>query len=103
MANLLIQAETEIEIGVEKALAIITRAETITLKKTPAAVAAVGYVFGAVAAALADVGTVASNPTGVLNIELDKQVVADIKAVWTDVEALLLALGIKLGTAAAAA
>ena len=102
MANLLIEAETEIEIGVEKVLALVTRAQEVTVKKAPGALAAVGYVFGAVAVALKDVATVAGSPAGPLNIELDRQVVADIQAVWGDVESLLKALGINLAGAKAA-
>lgn len=102
MANAFVNAETKVEILAEKALAFITRADEVFVKKSPGAIAAIGVVFAAVTTALADISGEAANPAEVLNIKLDMAVVNDLKVVWNDVEALLLALGIKLGTSTAA-
>ena len=93
MANIVVSAEKKIEVLAEDALAFISRAETITLQKSPGAIAALGVLLGAVQTGLGDVTGVAANP---LNIALDQQTVTDLKAIWPDVVKLAQSLGITL-------
>ena len=103
MASAIVNIATEIEVDAAKVLAYITRTEEIVIKRAPAAIAALGVAAAALTVALKDCALVAGNPTAVLNIEFDHQTLADLKAVWGDVEALLAELGIKLPAATIAA
>lgn len=55
-------------------------------------IAALATLVGAVEKPLSELAAAAANP---LNIPLDVQTVADLKAVWTQLEAFLKTLGIK--------
>jgi hypothetical protein len=91
MANILVNIEKGIEIGAEDALKWLSGANK-AMQATPAVVAALATLVGAVQKPLAELAGAASNP---LNIPLDLQTVADLKAVWPDLEAFLKTLGIK--------
>jgi hypothetical protein len=91
MANILVNLEKGIEIGAEDALKWLSGANK-TLKATPAVIAALATLIGAVEKPLAEVAGVAANP---LNIPLDIQTVNDLKAVWPEVKQFLTTLGVK--------
>ena len=90
MANILVNIEKGVEIGAEDALKWLTSADK-ALHAAPAVVAALATV-GAVEKPLAELAGAAANP---LNIALDIQTVTDLKAVWPDVKAFLVSLGVK--------
>ena len=91
MANILVNIEKGIEIGAEDALKWLSGANK-TLKATPAVIAALATLIGAVEKPLAEVAGVAANP---LNILLDIQTVNDLKAVWPEVKQFLTTFGVK--------
>ena len=91
MANILVNLEKGIEIGAEDALKWLSGANK-TLKATPAVIAALATLIGAVEKPLAEVAGVAANP---LNIPLDIQTVNDLKAVWPEVKQFLTTFGVK--------
>jgi len=91
MANILVNLEKGIEIGAEDALKWLSGANK-TLKATPAVIAALATLIGAVEKPLAEVAGVAANP---LNILLDIQTVNDLKAVWPEVKQFLTTFGVK--------
>jgi hypothetical protein len=92
MANILVNIEKGIEIGAEDALKWLTGANK-SLQAAPAVIAALGTLMGAIEKPITEVAGVVSNP---LNIALDVQAVADIRAVWPQITAFLATLGIKL-------
>jgi hypothetical protein len=91
MANILVNIEKGIEIGAEDALKWLSGANK-ALKATPAVVAALATLIGAVEKPLSEVAGVAANP---LNIPLDIQTVNDLKAVLPEVKQFLTTLGVK--------
>lgn len=91
MANIMVNIEKGIEIGAEDALKWLSGANK-ALKATPAVVAALATLIGAVEKPITEVAVVAANP---LNIALDIQTVNDLKSVWPDVKQFLTTLGVK--------
>jgi hypothetical protein len=91
MANILVNFQKGIEIGAEDALKWLSGADK-AMKATPAVVAALATLIGAVEKPITEVAAVAANP---LNIPLDIQTVQDLKAVWPDVKTFLTTLGVK--------
>ena len=91
MANILVNIEKGVEIGAEDALKWLSGANK-ALKATPAVVAALATLIGAVEKPITEVAVAAANP---LNIALDIQTVNDLKAVWPDVKQFLNTLGVK--------
>ncbi|MGA7108494.1 MAG: hypothetical protein WBV28_13720 [Terracidiphilus sp.] len=92
MANVLVNIEKGIEIGAEDALRWLSGANK-ALQAAPAVVAALATLIGAVEKPLSELAGAAANP---LNIPLDVETVADLKAVWPQLEAFLKTLGVKL-------
>jgi hypothetical protein len=91
MANILVNIEKGIEIGAEDALKWLSGANK-AMQATPAVVAALATLVGAVEKPLSELAGAAANP---LNIPLDLQTVTDLKAVWPQLEAFLKTLGVK--------
>src|SRR5580698_9594470 len=91
MANILVNIEKGIEIGAEDALKWLSGANK-SLQAAPAVVAALATLIGAVEKPLTELAGAASNP---LNIALDVQTVADLRAVWPQVKTFLGTLGVK--------
>lgn len=91
MANILVNIEKGIEIGAEDALKWLTGADK-ALHATPAVVAALATLVGAVEKPMSELAGAAANP---LNIALDIQTVTDLKAAWPEVKAFLTTLGVK--------
>ena len=91
MANILVNIEKGIEIGAEDVLKWLTGANK-ALKAAPQVVAALATLIAAVEKPMAELAGAASNP---LNIALDIQTARDLKAVWPDVKAFLVTLGVK--------
>jgi hypothetical protein len=91
MANILVNIEKGIEIGAEDALKWLSGANK-SLQAAPAVVAALATLIGAVEKPFAELAGAASNP---LNIALDVQTVADLRAVWPQVKTFLGTLGVK--------
>ncbi len=91
MANILVNIEKGIEIGAEDALKWLTGANK-TLQAAPAVVAALATLIAAIEKPMSELAGAAANP---LNIPLDIQTVADLKAVWPQVKAFLTTLGVK--------
>src|SRR5580658_360095 len=92
MANILVNIEKGIEIAAEDALKWLTGADK-ALHAAPEVVAALATLAGAVEKPLSELAGAAANP---LNIPLDVQTVADLKAVWPQLQSFLASLGIKL-------
>jgi len=90
MANILINIEKGIEIGAEDALKWLSGANK-AMQATPAVVAALATLVGAIEKPLAELAGAAANP---MNIPLDVTV-TDLKAVWPQLEAFLKTLGVK--------
>src|SRR5579863_9150931 len=91
MANILVNIEKGIEIGAEDVLKWLTGANK-ALKAAPQVVAALATLIAAVEKPIAELAGAVSNP---LNIALDIQTAADLKAAWPDVIAFLSSLGVK--------
>jgi len=92
MANILVNIEKGVEIAAEDALKWLSGANK-AMQATPAVIAALATLIGAVQKPLSELAGAASNP---LNIPLDVQTVEDLKAVWPQLQAFLKTLGIKL-------
>ena len=92
MANILVNIEKGVEIAAEDALKWISGASK-AIQATPAVVAALATLIGAVEKPLSELAGAAATP---LNIPLDVQTVADLKAVWPQLQSFLASLGIKL-------
>ena len=91
MANILLNIEKGIEIAAEDALKWLGKPHG-ALSAAPAVIAALATLVSAVEKPLAEISVVAVNP---LNIALDIQTATDLKAVWPDVKAFLVTLGVK--------
>ena len=92
MANIVVNIEKGIEIGAQDALKWLSGANK-AMQATPAVIAALATLIGAVEKPLSELAGAAANP---LNIPLDVQTVADLKVVWPQLQAFLKTLGIKL-------
>lgn len=92
VANILVNLEKGIEIGAEDALKWLTGAGK-ALRATPAVIAALATLAGALDKPLTELAAAAANP---LNIALDVQTAEDLKAVWPEVKTFLHSLGVKL-------
>ena len=93
MANILVSVEKGIEVAAEDVLKFVTGAQQKTTQAGPGVVSGLGVLLGAFATVAGDVAGVAASP---VNIVLDQQTVADIKAVWPDIKAFASNFGIKL-------
>lgn len=94
MANVLIDIEKGVEVVAEDLFGWIKKANSAVQSGGPGAITALGVLAGAVETALTDAASGASNPAQlILTLPTD---IADFKAVWPDVKAFLLTLGIKL-------
>jgi hypothetical protein len=91
MANILVNIEKGIEIGAEDALKWLTGAGR-PLKAAPRVIVALAVLVAALEQPLLDAEVAAAHP---LNIPLDIQTAADLKAVWPEVKAFLVSLGVK--------
>jgi hypothetical protein len=91
MANILVNIEKGIEIGAEDALKWLTGAGK-ALQTAPAVIAALAILVAAMEKPLAELAGAAANP---LNIPLDIETAADLKAVWPEVKQFLRTLGVK--------
>ena len=92
MANILVNIEKGVEIAAEDALKWLSGADK-AMQATPAVIAALATLIGAVQKPLSELAGAAANP---LNIPLDVQTVGDLKAVWPQLQSFLKTLGIKL-------
>jgi hypothetical protein len=92
MANIFVNIEKGVEIGAEDALRWLSGANK-ALQAAPAVMAALATLIGAVEKPLSELAGAAANP---LNIPLDVETVADLKAEWPQLEAFLKTLGVKL-------
>ena len=91
MANILVNVEKGVEVAAEDALKWLTGASK-AIQATPAVVAALATLVGAVEKPISELAGAVANP---LNISLDIQTVTDLKAVWPQLQAFLVTLGIK--------
>jgi hypothetical protein len=91
VANILVNIEKGIEIGAEDALKWLTGADK-ALHAAPAAIAALAILVAAMEKPLAELAGAAANP---LNIPLDIETAADLKAAWPEVKQFMRSLGIK--------
>jgi len=91
MANILVNVEKGIEIGAADALKWLTGANK-SLQAAPAVVAALATLIAAVEKPISELAGAAANP---LNIPLDIETVADLKAAWPQVKTFLTTLGVK--------
>jgi hypothetical protein len=91
MANIFLNVEKGIVVGAEDVLKWLTGAEKV-LQAAPAVVAALAILAAAMEKPLAELAGAAANP---LNISLDIETAADLKAAWPQVKAFLKTLGVK--------
>lgn len=91
MANILVNIEKGVEIGAQDALRWLTGANK-ALQAAPAVVAALATLVAAMEKPLSELAGAAANP---LNIPLDVQTAADLKAAWPQLQAFLKTLGVK--------
>jgi len=92
MANILVNVDKGIEIAAEDALKWLAHAGKSTVHAAPSVVAALAVLACALEKPLAELGGAAANP---LNIPLDVQTAADLRAAWPEMKAFLVALGVK--------
>jgi hypothetical protein len=90
MANIATVVLSDIEIGAEDLLKIFSKVQ----KAAPQALASLGVFAAGVDKAVGDVASGAASPA-TLTIALPSDI-SDLKAVWIDAKAALVALGIKL-------
>ncbi len=91
MAKILVNIEKGIEIGAEDALKWLTGTPRV-LHATPMTIAALAILACALEKPLSELAGATANP---LNIPLDIQTAADLKAAWPEVRAFLGTLGVK--------
>jgi succinate dehydrogenase hydrophobic anchor subunit len=91
MANILVNIEKGIEIAAGDVLKWLGTAQT-AVTAAPAVVAALATLIAQLEKPILDVSGVAANP---LNIALDLQTATDLKAVWPEIKAFLVTLGVK--------
>lgn len=91
MANILVNIEKGIEVAAADVLKWLGKAQT-AVSAAPAVVAALATLVTQLEKPIMEVSGVASNP---LNIALDLQTATDLKAVWPDIKAFLVTLGVK--------
>jgi hypothetical protein len=91
MANLLVSIEKGVEVGAEDALKWLTGADK-KLHAAPAVVAALATLVDIVEVPLVDLAGAVANP---LNIPMDIATAAALAAVWPEVKAFLVSLGVK--------
>jgi hypothetical protein len=95
LGTIFLDVEHGIEVGAEDTLKVLTTT-SIDLAKvtaaTPKVAAALAVVLAQVGAAVSDVSGAAA--AGGLNFTLDQATLTAIKAVWPDVTAFLLTLGV---------
>lgn len=93
VANILVNVEKGIEVAAEDVLKFITGAQK-QLSTSPAVIAAIGTLLGAVAAAITSTEAAAAGSG--LNITLDTAAFDSIKAVWPQVVLAAASIGLKL-------
>jgi hypothetical protein len=91
MANIFVNVEKGIVVGAEDVLKWLTRTAKV-LHATPAAIAALGTLAGALEKPLSELAEVAANP---LNIVLDIETAEDLRAAWPELKNFLVTLGVK--------
>jgi hypothetical protein len=91
VANILVNIEKGIEIGAEDALKWLTCADK-ALHTTPTVIASLAVLVASMEKPLAELGGAIANP---LNIPLDIETAADLKAAWPEVMQFLRSLGVK--------
>lgn len=93
MANILVNLEHGIEVASTDVLKFLTSSQALSAKVEPGVIAALGVLLGATQTALTGVSAVGAEP---LNITLDLETIANIKAMWPAIVNFAQALGIKL-------
>jgi hypothetical protein len=92
MAKILVNIEKGIEIGAEDALKWLAHAGESAVHAAPTVVAALAVLAGALEKPLAEAAGAAANP---LNIPLDMEAAADLRAAWPQLKSFLVTLGVK--------
>lgn len=92
MANILVNIEKGIEIGAADALKWLIGSSK-SPHTAPAVIAVLATLAGVLEKPLTELAATAANP---LNIALDVQTAADLKAAWPQVKVFLNTLGIRL-------
>jgi hypothetical protein len=91
MANIFLNVEKGIVVGAEDVLKWLTSTAKM-LRATPAAIAALATLAGALEKPLSELAGVATNP---LNIVLDVETAEDLRTAWPELKAFLVTLGVK--------
>jgi hypothetical protein len=91
MANILVNIEKGIEIGAKDALKWLAGADK-ALHAAPAVIAALAILAESLEKPMSELAGAAANP---LNIPMDIQTAADLRAVWPEVKLFLGTLGVK--------
>ena len=91
MANIFLNVEKGIVVGAEDVLKWLTSTAKM-LSATPAAIAALATLAGALEKPLSELAGVAANP---LNIVLDVETAEDLRTAWPELKAFLVTLGVK--------
>jgi hypothetical protein len=91
MASIFVNVEKGIVVGAEDVLKWLTSTAKM-LRATPAAIAALATLAGALEKPLSELAGVAANP---LNIVLDVETAEDLRTAWPELKAFLVTLGVK--------
>jgi hypothetical protein len=91
MANIFLNVEKGIVVGAEDVLKWLTSTAKM-LRATPAAIAALATLAGALEKPLSELAGVAANP---LNIVLDIETAEDLRTAWPELKTFLVTLGVK--------
>ncbi len=91
MANIYLNVEKGIVVGAEDVLKWLTGTAKL-LHATPAAIAALATLAGALEKPLSELAEVAANP---LNIVLDIETAEDLRTAWPELKTFLVTLGVK--------
>jgi hypothetical protein len=91
MASIFVNVEKGIVVGAEDVLKWLTGTAKM-LHATPAAIAALATLAGALEKPLSELAEVAANP---LNIVLDIETAEDLRTAWPELKTFLVTLGVK--------
>lgn len=94
MANIILKIGKDVELAAEEVLHAVALGQSDVAKYTPGALSALAVLAVGVEKAVADIAADQANPLG--GIITVPQQLADFIAVWPELKALLLAIGVKL-------
>lgn len=91
MANVVIG---KVEVVLEDVLHFFAKVQTVVLKG-PQIIVSLTVLLTAVDKVINDVQLDVANPVGLINVPMDAQQLADVKAIWPDIKAVFASAGFK--------